>query len=163
MANPLDATCAATCNLHVEEGMGRMSPVRLVPDGTHGMAVLLRRGPGLALQLCTRLRQAPRPEPCGLPLALSAPRHEDFPRSMSGASSLSVRCEAVLPLPTQAVSEHPKKYLNSNRTTAYCLSAPAAHRRKICAAASPTLQQPPGFKSRNYATFVNFPLEAWGE
>ena len=92
---------AAVSPMLLKEGMERMSSVRLAPCGRcsrHGCAAAT--GPTVALRLNQRRhQQRPHAGPCGLPLVLSTPWHGDFPRSIVGASSPLVRCEAVLLLP----------------------------------------------------------------
>merc|ERR1719506_260741 len=83
------------------EGIRRVSPIEFVPFRTR-MAYLCvcdrpRRQRKLSRSLVARLDARGG---CGLPLALSALLHGDFPRSVyKGASSSSVSYEAMLPVP----------------------------------------------------------------
>jgi len=86
-------------------GSGAFAMAKMLMEGmavTHGMAVLLQT---VQLRNCGSARritnEPPSAGPCGLPRILSNPWHEDFPHSMSGASSPYVRCEAVLLLPSE--------------------------------------------------------------
>ena len=77
-----------------------MSPVRLAPSiGCSRHDCAAASGQLLSYQLGTKLHCKLQMLAFGLPMTLSAQRHGDFPRSMSGASSLYVGCGAVLPLP----------------------------------------------------------------
>ena len=83
------------------EGIRRVSPIRFVPSRTR-MAYLCdcdrpRRQQKLSRSFAARLDARGG---CGLPLALSALLHGDFPRSVyKGASSSLVSYEAMLPVP----------------------------------------------------------------
>ena len=77
-----------------------MSPVQLAPCiGCSRHDCAAASGQLLSHQLGTKLHCKLQMLAFGLPMTLSAQRHGDFPRSMSGASSLYVGCVAVLPLP----------------------------------------------------------------
>ena len=82
-----------------------MSPVRLAPSiGCSRHDCAAASGQLLSYQLGTKLHCKLQMLAFGLPMTLSAQRHGDFPRSMSGASSLYVGCVAVLPLPPGAAA-----------------------------------------------------------
>ena len=77
----------------LKEGMRRMSPVRLAPPyeerSRHGCAAA--SDPNPPIWLCQEASpQTAGPGPCGLPPALSAQGHGDFPRSLKGRSELLV-------------------------------------------------------------------------
>ena len=90
------------CQTPVGEGIERVSPVRLAFLQTLMAWLCCCKGPKHQNHnsTCASL-MALVSRSSGLPVALSAPRHGDFPAAYLGASSLCVHCVAMLFLPSE--------------------------------------------------------------